>query len=237
MAFADIPESNKKQFAQFLSLSEVPVLFQFLEDHPTRFLVHTIPNDGRFVKVEHTEHCPICASAELKQRFPASYRFRVNVLNITPGVKCPKCGAFYNGLQRVPERCTVDGEPLPKVTGPLNQVQIFEGSKTSFSTLNQNIDMIMATNPKFNILTAVFMASASGQGKQKTSTFMYRPDIMPQENTAELADLGMLQFTDQEILMLCNGTSFKRIMELRKSNANPTEAKLDFASGLSLPGL
>lgn len=245
--FAAIPEIKSVK-TSFVSISEGnPVMLQIISPQAERFYVHNIKtSDGKFVKVEHTPDCNICRNAELRERYKPYYTFRAAVLNVTPVVRCPKCGTAYSTIssRRAPERCPQDGEDLTKVAAtPLNEVQILEAGVTVFKSLNAVIDTIKATMNSFDLSKLVLLFTASGSGLKKVTTIIPRVDIPGQACTSDLPDLALIKYSEAEVGQILSGMPLSKIFEMRRATTNTAapvaSGGLDFASlGFAdLPGI
>lgn len=240
--FAVIPETKSSK-SSFVSIVEgSPVILQILSEQATRNYIHKIKtSDGRFVRVEHTPECVICRNQELRERYKPYYSYRAVVLNVTPVVKCPLCGATYStiSVKRVPERCLQDGADLTHVAAqPLNEVQILEGGVTLFRSLNAIIDTMKASIENFNLSTFALQFNASGAGLKKTIAIIPRIDIKGVVFTGDLPDLSLPKFSEVEVSQMLSGTPLTKIIEMRRVSVQQSQntSGLDF-SGLVFPDL
>lgn len=249
MSFADIPELKSIK-ASFFSINEGnPVMGQILSPSAERFYVHTIKtSDGKFIRFEHHDNCVVCQNVEFRERYKPYYSFRVTVLNVTPVIRCPKCGTAYStiGAHKTPERCLQDGVDLTQVpVAPLNEPQILEGGVTLFKNLNAIIDMMSKTSPNFDLHKLVLMFTATGTGTKKVTTIVPRVDIPGIEFSGDMPDISLPTYTDTEILQVLNGVPVSKIYEARKvarqqGAQQTTTSGIDFAAALgltTLPGL
>lgn len=232
MSFVKIPENNDYKKPDFLKPTQVPTTFQILDDEPYMMHIHNVrTSDGMFLKINHTENCPVCSSSDYLTRYGRpQYRYRLNILNTTMYKTCPKCGAEYNinaGNVTLCNKCSADlSQVAPK---PLNRVQILEKGVTVFSQFNALYDSFKATNPDFDIKKITFMITSRGTGLNTLTNISPRTDIPVQEGVFEKFDLeavGNFNFTEAEVLEILSGKSFKDIMSSRSRPAN--ESKVDF---------
>jgi len=237
MSFVTIPVAPSANKVNFMKLGPVPVMFQILGD-PYTMRIHTIKtSDNRFVKIHEKPGCPICSNADLRQKFGGpSYRFRINVLNTTPHKICPNCGAEFNMLKGNILRCPTCQADLTNVAiAPLNRVEILEKGTTVFTDINNICDMMSVSNPNFDIHNLTLMATQVGTGRETKVTFTTRGDVPVLENTQELYDLaavGELNLTDEEVVALISGSTLQAVLAAR-GNSNQQDTPVDYAKSNS----
>ena len=245
--FADIPEDTGTfRRKAYVSIKEGrPIMFQFLDDHPERFLVHTIKtSDGRWPKLLHVEDSPLMNEAWFNQQYKPRWRYRVNVLDVTPYVSNPITGTKINALMGVvPERDPIDGSSLQGVEPkPLNEVKILEQGIKLFKQFNAVIQSLQLGKEDFDPRQVVFYLQAVGSGLKKVTTAFPRTDIPAQDiSDYEPFDLDIPPFSDEEIQMMLRGTALSKVYDLRREAVSQEfvggmPEGLDYAKN-SIPGL
>jgi hypothetical protein len=244
--FAEIPETVEFKRPQYVVMKEGrPTLFQFVDDHPERFYVHTIAtSDGMYAKVPHRDDSELMNEEWFNQKYRPRWLYRVNVLDVTPYVINPTTGSKFNALAgNVPERDPVDGSSLKEIEPqPLNEVKILERGITLFRQFNSIMSSIKITNPDFDPTKVVFQLQVTGRGRDMVKNVYPRHDLEPVDvSEYEGFDLDLEDFTDEEITLMLKGTGLKKIWEARRNAVIENELpdiddnKLDFSGGI--PGL
>lgn len=237
--FADIPENtgNFRRKAYVTIKEGRPTMFQFLDEHPERFLVHTInTSDGRWVKLLHVEDSSLMNEEWFNQQYKPRWTYRVNVLDVTPYVINPITGTKINALTgNVPERDPVDGSSLRDIKPrPLNEVKILERGIKLFKQFNAVIQSLQLGNDDFDPRNVVFFLQASGSGMGMSITAFPRMDIAAQDiSEFEPFDLDIPPFSDEEIQMMLRGTALMKIYEMRREAAS----KENLSGGFTAEGL
>lgn len=239
MAFADVESTSGTNFAsKFVKIvSGIPAIIQILDEHPIKLWKHWVSDgSGRRVSVRclGAGLCPICArnkrldyNKDHPEYCPARKRYRVNVLELTPAVKCPKCGAVYPGREG-PKMCTVEGcsQDLSGVEAtPLNEVKILERGPRlmeQFNALEQAEHPL--TNKKEKLQSYPIMLIASGSGREMVIAAL--PQVPNDTNPDDYERLDLeagIILQPEEIEHLLQGGNFSDILAARQAVQTPTD--------------
>lgn len=232
--FFDKPEKKKVE-SPWLKISEgAPVVVQIMDEHPTEVHTHWITDSsGRKVgfKCLGSAMCPACQRnnrINWDNKHPdyvrRSNRYRLNVLDLTPVVVCPECGAEYH-YSMVPDRCSLDScnadltdvEPAPR-----NRVKVLEKGVTVMQQLDAlDSDVHPLTDEKMSIQE--YPIKIMAQGKGLNTVTMIHP-LAPRDDidfdVYERHDLEEMSFelTPDEIEYLLDGGTLNDILAARSAD-------------------
>jgi len=235
MAFAkledDSPNTSSRKTNYLKIVPGVPTVIRILDDHPVKVFKHWVRDGaGRMVGVRclGPSDCPICQrNAQLgfnrdhPDYIPSRKRYRVNVVDLTPVKRCPKCGAAY-AATAAPSLCSVDGcgGNLSNVQPePLDEVKILERGPQLMGQFNA---LEMAPHPMTGehmpIQAYPIMLVATGKGKDMVITVVPQmiKDITHEYEPFDLD--GGLVLTAEEVTYLLEGGNFSDILEERRAS-------------------
>ena len=236
MTFAKIERTFKRTSGKYLKIvSGVPCVILILDEHPTTIGKHWI-TDGAGRRVGLTcigkSVCPICIrnqqigyNKEHPDYIPFQSRYRINVLELTPVKKCPKCDTAYPQAAAL---CNLDGcnTALSDVEiVPLNEVKILERGPQLMERLNA-----LEAMPHFSTGTPLPLQSypillvATGSGRQMDINPVPQAPIDVDTSIYEKFDLtaGVI-LTPEEITYLLEGGVYRDILAAREADTK-TEA-------------
>ena len=214
----------------------VPVTIQILDETSTVIDKHWMTDAaGRRVGIvcPGKDVCPICQrNAEINYNrehpdyIPLQHRHRVNVLDLTPVKRCPKCGATYPETAS-PTVCSVDGcgASLDGVQSePLAEVKILERGRRLMEQFNNFQNTPHVSTGKVEPLQSYpFMLIASGSGTQMVVTAIPQEPRGIDPNQYEKLDLNQgLKLDADEIRYLLSGGALKDIFAARKAEVATT---------------
>jgi hypothetical protein len=179
------------------------------------------------------ENCPICASNKMLQvQYPDTFRDEpkyaprrtvnlVNVLDKTPVMICPKCGAEIRTQTPGPRTC-VCGEIVTSAPVPSNKVKVLSRGVTLFDQLDAINNAILDTKGERIGLTGYDLTFVvSGTGKNKTITPIAGSNTeKPVVNDKDLFDLEAvtIKLSATELVDLQRGVSLKDIFSARRAS-------------------
>lgn len=228
MPYGVIPQNNAKR--EFLSLKPgVPVLFQLLDEAPQITWTRSFrTSDGINLTIKSDKSWNLWKIPAMDKKYRARLSFRFNALQIITSVTCPKCGAQYNTMTAVPERCPVDGADLSKVTPvTTHKVVLVDKGVRFMGKLNQVLDQALATKEITDPMKAVYVVVSSGQGNQTDYQVFVRTDIPVVEGTFEKFSLSYGDYTEEEVEDMLRGVPYAEIKKRREGGSG--DAALDDA--------
>lgn len=239
MPYGTVPQNNSKR--EFLTLKPgVPVLFQLLDESPQITWTRTIKtSDGINLTIKSIKEWNLWKIPAMDKKYRPRLSYRFNALQIVTEVTCPKCGAAYNTMIAVPERCPVDGADLKKVTPVTTHKVVLVDKGVRFITaLNKAIDEAIAVGEIADPLEAVYVVVSNGLGSQTDYQVFVRTDMTPVEGTFEKFSLAYGDYTEEEVEDMLRGVAFAEIRKRRDGAKDEVEAPKSVDLGeLDLPGL
>jgi len=237
MPFA--PDLNKfdnrpKSVSKYLKIvTGIPSVIQIMDDHPVLVGKHWM-TDGTGRKIglrcPGQEVCPICQrnaqigyNKEDPNYIALQRRYRLNVLDLTPVIICPECGAVYaatgntkfTGCTNDACKASLDGVP----STPLRVVKILERGRRLMEQFNAlEAAPYTFTGKAEPIQTYPIMLVATGSGREMVITAI--PQAMSDEdlNSYEKYDLlGDLVLNPEEIKYLLDDGSYSDVMSARRA--------------------
>lgn len=237
----DQGRNKKRRVNKFLSVKEgSPATIYVLDKKPTLRYTHFMrDSDGRLVGVRCLgfNRCPICQrnqridfNADHPNYISRSRRYRVNVLDITPVKRCPKCGAVYRA-SNAPAVCSVDGcsgNLTDAESEPLNEVKIFEKGPMWMEQIGALEDDVHPfTGEKMAVQEFPIKLSARGSGYDTVPIVipqMPSDEVNPKEYLDQRFDLEAgLDLSADEVEFLMDGGSLSDILSARSAKERVEE--------------
>jgi len=240
MTFAKIERTFKKTSGTYLKIvSGVPNVILILDEHPTMIGKHWI-TDGAGRRVGITcigpNVCPICIrnqqigyNKEHPDYISFQRRYKINVLDMTPAKKCPKCGAAYPQAATV---CSNDGcgtDLSRVVVAPLNEVKILERGPELMGRLNalENIPHFSTGTP-LPLQSYPILLVANGIGTEMDINPVPQALIDIDRSIYEKLDLTVgVVLSSEEITYLLEGGVYRDVLAAReadtKADVSPSE--------------
>lgn len=237
MAFApdlDKFESRPRAANKYLKIvTGVPSVIQIMDDHPVLVGKHwTFDGTGRKIglRCPGQDVCPICQrnaqigyNKEDPHYIALQRRYRLNVLDLTPVIKCPECGAAYAATGDT-SRLVCDNDSCGAQLGsvqsePLKAVKILERGRRLMEQFNalEAVPHQFTGKPE-SLNTYPIMLVATGSGREMVITAI--PQAMSDENldSYEKFDLlGDLVLTPEEIKYILDGGAYNDVLSARRA--------------------
>ena len=227
-------ENRPKSGSKYLKIvTGVPSVIQIMDDHPVLVGKHWM-TDGAGRKIglrcPGQDVCPICQrNAQIGYNkddpnyIPLQRRYRLNVLDLTPVVRCPECDAVYPATSNTKFKgCSNDAcnARLDDVQStPLKEVKILERGRRLMEQFNalEAVPHQFTGKPE-SLNTYPIMLVATGSGREMVITAI--PQAMSDEDLSayEKYDLlGDLVLRPDEIKYLLNGGAYNDVMSARRA--------------------
>jgi len=238
MAFA--PDLNKfenrtRTADKYLKIvTGVPSVVVIMDEHPVLIGKHWI-TDGTGRKIglrcPGQDVCPICQrNAQVRYNkddpnyIPLQRRYRLNVLDLTPVIKCPECGAMYAATGDTSRLiCDNDscGAQLGNITSePAKTVKILERGRRLMEQFNALEGMPHPFTGKAEKLqTYPIMLVATGSGRDMVIAAI--PQAMSDENLDSYEKYNLqddLVLTSDEISYLLDGGAYNDVLSARRAD-------------------
>lgn len=239
MSFATFvtPKDSFRKTSYLKITAGLPVTIQLMDDHSTEIGKHWV-TDGAGRKVglicPGKDICPICArNAEVgyNREHPnfvsLQRRHRVNVLDLTPVIRCPNCEALYH-VNAVPVVCSNEGcgtQLAGIAPTPLKEVKILERGRRLMEQFNGLEDVPHpVTGKKEKLQDYPIMLVATGAGTDMVIAAI--PQSMQEVSLAEYEKYDLTQglmLDADEIRFLLAGGTLRDVLTARKAEAAVVE--------------
>ena len=228
MSFFTQSESNKtgNNYLKIISGQNVTILI--LDDTPYEVGKHWMrDSSGQSYSITcpGQDVCPVCLhNKELNYNrddptyLSRSRRYMVNVLDLTPVIKCPACDAVYEP-RTVPQSCSC-GENLVGIkASPVNEVKILERGK-KLMQLIASLEQVPHpfTGEVMKVQEFPIMLVASGKGTEME--IMPMPQAPVDIDTSNLVKYDFSTFkpmSPQEVQAVLDGVTYKDIFAARRA--------------------
>ena len=227
-------ENRPKTVSKYLKIiTGVPSVIQIMDDHPVLVGKHwMIDGTGRKIglRCPGQDVCPICQrNAQIGYNkddpnyIQLQRRYRLNVLDLTPVIRCSECDAVYAAVGDT-SRLVCDNDACGAQLGsvasaPLKMVKILERGRRLMEQFNalEAVPHQFTGKPE-SLNTYPIMLVATGSGREMVITAI--PQAMSDEDLDSYEKynlLGDLVLTPDEIRHLLDGGAYNDVLSARRA--------------------